>query len=273
MGMRGGAGSFSQRQGGEPASSSFGGRGGRSFGGPHPGFRRGEFGDREPFVRRPSPILQQHAPAPYTRPFDAEQRTRPSEFSSSGFRGRSRDFSRGKDSARPSEKSLQRREERKAPAPLRPQSSGSPEKMTPRAFPRRQRDTQRKRLNQSQRSDRGFTKTLDTIWVRADDTAFLYVKLIKGRLHHEKLEEVKIHAAGKSSIYTAFKAVEVLTRYGYATIGSIKTSKLKRGDEDRSISKVEIVLKRTEEFEKIYEDFESIIATKREEYAKKKAGG
>jgi hypothetical protein len=125
--MRGGAGSFSQRQGGDPAGPSFGGHGVQSFGGPQPGFRRGEFGDREPFVRRPSTILQQQAPEPYTRPFEAEQKTQPSEFSSSGFRGRSRDFSRGRDSARPSEKSLQKREERKALAPLRPQSSVSPE--------------------------------------------------------------------------------------------------------------------------------------------------
>ena len=188
---------------------------------------------------------------------------------SSAVRGRSRDFSRGKESR--SRKST--REDRKQPQTPRPVSSEPRAAAPPKERRQPRQETARKRMNQSQRSDRGFTKTLDTIWVRADDTAFLYVKLIKGRLHHEKLEEVKIHAAGKSSIYTAFKAVEVLTRYGYATIGSIKTSKLKRGDEDRSISKVEIVLKRTEEFEKIYEDFESIIATKREEYAKKKAGG
>jgi len=40
--------------------------------------------------------------------------------------------------------------------------------------------------------------------------------------------------------------VEVLTRYGYVMIGSVKTSKLKNDDKDRTISKVEFVLKRTE---------------------------
>lgn len=275
MGMRGGAGSFTQRQGGEPGSS-FGGRGGRPFGGTQPGFRRGEFVDRESFNRRPSPILQQ-APAPYSRQFEGEPRNRPGEFSSGGFRGRSRDFSRGRESSRPQERSFQKREEQKVPAgTLRPKSSASQEKRTPRLIPKRQqRDTSRRRLNQSQRSDRVFTKSLDSIWVRADDSAFLYVKLAKGRLYHEKFEEIKFHGAGKDSIYTVFKAVEILTRYGYATIGSIKTSKLTKGeDEDtRSISKVEVTLKRSQDFEKIYEDFEKVVAAKREEYNKKKASG
>jgi hypothetical protein len=64
-----------------------------------------------------------------------------------------------------------------------------------------------------------------------------------------------MHAAGKSSIYTAFKAVEVLSRYGYAEIGGIKTSKLDKKD-GYSISKLEILLKKTPEFEKLFEDFE-----------------
>jgi hypothetical protein len=75
------------------------------------------------------------------------------------------------------------------------------------------------------------------------------------RFYRGKLEEVKIHAAGKTCIYTAFKAVEVLTRYGYADIGGIRTSKLEKED-GRSISKVEILLKKTPDFEKIFEDFE-----------------
>jgi hypothetical protein len=82
-----------------------------------------------------------------------------------------------------------------------------------------------KRLDQTQRSDhpRGGS---DAIWVRADDFAQFYVRITKSRFYRGKLEEVKIHAAGKSSIYTAFKAVEVLTRYGYAEIRGIKNSKL-----------------------------------------------
>ena len=61
--------------------------------------------------------------------------------------------------------------------------------------------------------------------------------------------------------------MEVLTRYGYVMIGSIKTSKLKNDDKDRTISKVEFVLKRTEEFEKVYKTFRGINAVKRKENA------
>ena len=79
--------------------------------------------------------------------------------------------------------------------------------------------------------------------------------MAKTQFYRGKPEEVKTHAAGKSSIYTSFKAVEVLSRYGYAEIGGIKTSKLAK-EEGRSISKVEILLKNTPDFEKIFEVFE-----------------
>jgi hypothetical protein len=97
----------------------------------------------------------------------------------------------------------------------------------------------------------------DTIWVCGDDSAVVYVRLVKGRFHYTEHEELKLHAAGKNCIYTLFKTVEMLTRWGYATLGTIKTSKLaKRDDEERSISKVEATLKKCPEFEKLYEDFE-----------------
>ena len=50
-------------------------------------------------------------------------------------------------------------------------------------------------------------------------------------------------------------------------IGSIKTSKLKNDEKARTISKVEFVLKRTEEFEKVYKTFRGINAVKRKENA------
>ncbi len=76
------------------------------------------------------------------------------------------------------------------------------------------------------------------------------MRLIKNRFHFTKHEELKVHAAGKNSIYILFKTVEALTRYGYAAIGSIKTSKLQvREAEDKSISKVEAILKKSADFE------------------------
>jgi hypothetical protein len=81
--------------------------------------------------------------------------------------------------------------------------------------------------------------------------------MAKSRFHRGKLEEVTMHAAGKSSVYTAFKAVEVLSRHGYVEIGGIKTSKLDT-EAGYSISKVEILLKKTPDFEKLFEDFEKV---------------
>lgn len=73
-----------------------------------------------------------------------------------------------------------------------------------------------------------------------------------------------MHAAGRDSIYTAFRAVDVLTKYGYITIGSIKTSRLERKDDkDKGISKLEIVVKRTPDFEKLHLDFIKLISEKR----------
>jgi hypothetical protein len=264
MGMRGGASSFGQR-GGLPYG---GGRGGRAFGAPTM-YRRGEFADQEPFSREMAMSPIQKAPRLYSRPGEVEIRLRSSEVSHSSLRGRSRDFSRGKESvnSRPGERSRRSRGDRKPQSP-RPVSN---EVRTPneKKIPRRDQEGGRKRLNQSQRSDRARSNP-DTIWIRADDSAQFYVRLAKNRFHREKLDEVKFHAAGKNSIYIAFKAVEVLSRYGYATIGMIKTSKLKKRDDDeKSISKVEIILKRTEGFEKVFEDFQKVLDAKKQESSRR----
>lgn len=97
---------------------------------------------------------------------------------------------------------------------------------------------------------------------------------MKNRFHYTDHEELKLHAAGKNSIYTLFKAVEMLDRWGYATLGGIKTSKLKkRDDEDHSISKVEAVLKKNPEFEKLYEDFEKERVAKRDQRPRSQSKG
>jgi hypothetical protein len=179
MGMRGGAGgSFGQR-GGMPFP--FGGRGGRSFGGA-PGFRRGEFGEQEEFTRDIGVSPIQKAPRVYSRPGEAQINLRNSEVSQTSLRGRSRDFSRGKESlsSRPQERSRRLREERKS-QPARQESAASTEVVrTPkeRRVPRQEQETSRKRLNQSQRSDR-VRSNPDTIWIRADDSARFYVNLAK----------------------------------------------------------------------------------------------
>ena len=66
----------------------------------------------------------------------------------------------------------------------------------------------------------------------------------------------------------------MLGRWGYAAVGGIKTSKLKkRDDEDRSISKVEVVLKKNSDFEKIFEDYEKERLAKRDKRPRSRSEG
>ena len=274
MGMRGGANAFGMR-GGLPLR---GMRGGRPFAGA-PIFRRGEF---EEFGM--SPIQRVVTPRVYSRPTEVDTRPRTNEVSrpTSALRGRSRDFSRGKDSvsSRPrGDRSRRSGEDRKPqtprPASSEPRAAPAAPPKEKRQQPRRDQETARKRMNQSQRSDRARSNP-DTIWIRADDSSHFYVRLAKNRFYRDdKLEELVLHAAGKTSIYTAFKAVEVLSRYGYATLGLIKTSKLKKRDDDEDkgkgngISKVEIAIRRTQDFKTIYEDFQKVLLAKRPEKPRK----
>ena len=58
-----------------------------------------------------------------------------------------------------------------------------------------------------------------------------------------------------------------MTRVGYAEVSSMKTSQLKKRDEDdRVISKVQIVLKKLPEFETLFAEFEVVKQARREEY-------
>ena len=268
MGIRGGASSYGMR-GGLPFRGS---RGGRPFAGA-PVFRRGEFDDREEVGM--SPIQRVVTPRVYSRPSEAP---RTSEFGrpASALRGRSRDFSRGKESAASSrpprgDRSRKSREDRKPTqtprqASSEPRAAPAAPSKEKRQQPRRDQETARKRMNQSQRSDRARSNP-DTIWIRADDSSHFYVRLAKNKFYRDKeMQELTFHAAGKTSIYTAFKAVEVLSRYGYVTLGMIKTSKLKKREEeerDKAISKVEISLKRTSDFDSIYEEFQKVILARR----------
>lgn len=252
MGMRGGPIGFRGRM----QLPFGGGRGGRPFGGV-PSSRNGEFEETPSYSNeRRMPIVQGRPPM---RTEEMPQRPRQQELAQEAPFRKPRDFSRGGESvkSRPQERSFPNRDQRKSlPKPVSAETQE-------RARESSRNGHREKRLNQSQRSDRTRGDS-DAIWVRADDSAHFYVRIAKMRFHRGKLEEVKIHAAGKSSIYTAFKAVEVLSRYGYAEIGGIKTSKLDK-EEGRSISKVEILLKKTPDFEKLFEDFEKLKESRRDE--------
>ena len=224
-----------------------GGRGGRPFGGV-PSSRDGEFGGTQSYSsERRMPVAQGR---PSLRTEEVPQRPRQQEQVLEAPFRRPRDSSRGGESfePRPQERGFRNRDQRKShPKPARVETQ------------ERTRDPSRnglreKRLDQTQRSDRPRGDS-DAIWVRADASAPFYVRMAKSRFHRGKLEEVTMHAAGKSSVYTAFKAVEVLSRHGYVEIGGIKTSKLDT-EAGYSISKVEILLKKTPDFEKLFKDFE-----------------
>jgi len=245
MGMRGGPIGFRGRM----QLPFGGGRGGRPFGGV-PSSRDGEFGETQSFSNeRRMPVVQGR---PSLRTEEVPQRPRLQEQVLEAASRRPRDSSRGGESfkSRPQERGFRNRDQRKSQP--KPASVETQERTRDRS----RNGHREKRLDQTQRSDRPRGDS-EAIWVRADDSAQFYVRMAKLRFYRGKLEEVKIHAAGKSSIYTAFKAVEVLSRYGYAEIGGIKTSKLDKED-GYSISKVEILLKKTPDFEKLFEDFEKV---------------
>ena len=252
MGMRGGPLGFRGRM----QLPFGGGRSGRPFGGV-PSLRNGEFGETPSYSNeRRMPIVQGRPPM---RTEEVPQRSRQLEQVLEDPFRKPRDFSRGGESAksRPQERSFRNRDQlRSQPKPVSAETQE-------RARESSRNGHREKRLNQSQRSDRPRGDS-DAIWVRSDDSAQFYVRLAKMRFYRGKLEEVKIHAAGKNSIYTAFKAVEVLSRYSYVEIGGIKTSKLDK-EEGRSISKVEILLKKTPDFEKLFEDFEKLKESRRDE--------
>jgi len=244
MGMRGGPDGFRGRM-----QAPFGaGRGSRPFGGV-PSSRDGEFEETHSVSsERRMPVVQGRPPMRAEE--EPQRRPRVQDQVLEAPVRLPRDISRGGESlkSRPQERSFRNRDQHRAqPKP------GSVESQE-RARDHSRNGRREKRPDQTQRSDRPRADS-DAIWVRADDSAHFYVRIAKMRFYRGKLEEVKIHAAGKSSIYTAFKAVEVLQRYGYADIGGIRTSKLEK-EYGRSISKVEILLKKTPDFEKIFDDFE-----------------
>ena len=245
MGMRGGPIGFRGRM----QLPFGGGRGGRPFG-RVPSSRDGEFGEGQSYSNERRMTVVQGRPSLHTEEVQVPQRPRQQQQVLESPSRKPRDISRGEESfkSRPQERSFRNRDQRRSQP--KPASVETQERMRDHS----RNGRREKRLDQTQRSDRPRGDS-DAIWVRADDTAQFYVRMAKNRLYRGKLEEVKIHAAGKSSIYTAFKAVEVLSRYGYVEIGGIKTSKLNK-EEGYAISKVEILLKRTSEFEKIFEDFE-----------------
>jgi hypothetical protein len=68
---------------------------------------------------------------------------------------------------------------------------------------------------------------------------------------------------------TAFKAVEVVTRVGYATISRIKTKTL-LGKDERISSKILIILKKTADFARLFDEFAETVRVKREAIFAKK---
>ncbi len=90
-------------------------------------------------------------------------------------------------------------------------------------------------------------------------------------MHKGNYEEVELHAVGESCIFSAFKAVELLTRVGYAVISRIKTKSIHARNSLDRVSKILIILKKTPEFGKLYSEFAEIIKVKREAREKKAA--
>jgi hypothetical protein len=87
----------------------------------------------------------------------------------------------------------------------------------------------------------------------------LYIFLMKRVFKETSHEEVTFSAVGEMPIMTALKAVETVTRVGYVTVHSIRTTNLKRQDET-PIAMLKVVLKKTADFDRLNDEFISLIS-------------
>jgi len=87
----------------------------------------------------------------------------------------------------------------------------------------------------------------------------LYIFLMKRVFKETSHEEVTFSAVGETPIMTALKAVETVTRVGYVTVHSIRTTNLKRQDES-PLAMLKVVLKKTADFDRLNDEFISLIS-------------
>lgn len=124
---------------------------------------------------------------------------------------------------------------------------------------------ERPRRSQSLKSE-GKKEYSNIIFLRKEESHYFYISLAKSILYKGNFDEVELHAVGESCIFKAFQAIEVLTRVGYAIISRIKTKCIQERYTNDKISKIFVILKKTPEFNKLYEEFAEIKRVKREAY-------
>ena len=101
------------------------------------------------------------------------------------------------------------------------------------------------------------------IFLRQDRGVKFYIYLVKQLLHNHDFTFVELHGAGESNIFNSIKVTEVLTKYNYVTMTRIKTKTLFKSSQ--KAAKIVIVLSKTTEFDRIYQEFEENKAKRSEE--------
>jgi hypothetical protein len=136
-----------------------------------------------------------------------------------------------------------------------------PRRMGDRDHRFNQSNNQLSRRNYSQppRANKDGVQQSNIVSVHSDRPVKFYVFLAKQLFHNQKYEEVVLQGV-EMNIFNAIKAAEIITRYNYATITKIKTksfqNSLKIG------AKLMITLKKADNFEELYKQFEDNRPTK-----------
>lgn len=94
----------------------------------------------------------------------------------------------------------------------------------------------------------------NVLFFREDRPAKHFIYKAKQILHSPEFEQVELHSSSDRSILTLLKVVEILTKYNYATVTRIKTKTFYQGGQ--KAAKLVMILARTSDFEKVYQDFE-----------------
>lgn len=86
-------------------------------------------------------------------------------------------------------------------------------------------------------------------------TAQFYVYLTKEYFHKQKFEQIELHAVGDPCIPALASTTNMLTKFGYCEIVKLRTKQVIWGNKLQRLPKLIVVVKRAENFEKVYADF------------------
>ena len=93
--------------------------------------------------------------------------------------------------------------------------------------------------------------------------AMYYLNLAKTLIHLKKHDEIELHGMGASGSQKVAQAANTLVKWGYVTLTRISTH-------HAAGSSLKATIKRAENFQQIFDDFEAIRGARREKYQQEK---